>query len=109
MWLWFLFPRDRWSQEVLSTSFTTSLTCFINLFDSHNPDQVETPDTMQFSAVYLLCLTAAAVDAAAVTKRACVNYVGNSWGCDAPAGVAPNWNYCQAANPDYPVCGSPYI
>lgn len=42
MWLWFLLPRDRWSQEVLSTSFTTSLTCFINLFNSHNLDQLLT-------------------------------------------------------------------
>lgn len=60
-------------------------------------------DTMRFSAVSLLCLAAVAVDAAAVTKRDCVSYRGNSWGCSAPIGFASNWNYCQAVNPNYPV------
>lgn len=63
---------------------------------------------MRFSAFSILCLTAVAVDAAAVTKRDCVSYRGNSWGCSAPAGFASNWNYCQAVNPNYPVSGGPW-
>ena len=58
---------------------------------------------MRFPAISALFLAAAAVDAAAVEKRACVEYVGNSWGCQAPAGQPQDWNYCQVANPNYPV------
>lgn len=60
---------------------------------------------MQFTIVSLLGLVATAVHAAPATleERACIDYVGNSWGCSAPAGFASNWNYCQAVNPDYPV------
>ncbi|KAI7786807.1 hypothetical protein LA080_002277 [Diaporthe eres] len=57
---------------------------------------------MRFSVISILCLAAVTVDAAAVTKRDCVSYRGNSWGCSAPAGFASNWNYCQAVNPNYP-------
>lgn len=66
-------------------------------------------ETMRFSAISFLCLTAAAVDAAAVNKRDCVSYRGNSWGCSAPAGFASNLNYCQAVNPNYPVNESPCL
>lgn len=51
-----------------------------------------------------ISITAVHCAPATLVARDCVYYVGNSWGCDPPAGVAPNWNYCQAANPDYPVC-----
>lgn len=58
---------------------------------------------MRFTAISVLFLAAAAVDAAAVEKRACVEYIGNSWGCDAPVGQPQNWNYCQVRDPNYPV------
>ncbi|CAN8095574.1 unnamed protein product [Discula destructiva] len=57
---------------------------------------------MLFNTISLLCLAAASVHAAAV-KRDCVDHVGNSWGCDAPAGTGVA-NYCIAADASRPIC-----
>jgi hypothetical protein len=58
---------------------------------------------MRFTAISVIFLAAAAVDAAAVDKRDCIDIPGNSWGCGSVPSFPPNWNYCQVVNPDYPV------
>lgn len=103
---------DPMSQSILTTiEFHTTL-ANLNLFafpSSRTHDQNQkTLNTMRFTAISLLYLAAAAVDAAAVTKRDCIEFPGNSWGCDPPAGQPQNWNYCQVVNPNYPVHMSPY-
>ena len=50
-------------------------------------------------------LASAAVDAAAVQRRDCIEYRGNGYGCNVPpvASIPQNWNYCQYRDPNYPV------
>jgi hypothetical protein len=64
---------------------------------------------MRFTAISSLVLAAAAaVNGAAVEKRGCIEFIGNGYGCNVPPGVAPNWNYCQWQNPNYPVMGNTF-
>lgn len=87
------------------TDSTSSTAISIRPLSQYN-NSIFTPQAtnkMRFSAISFLFVAAAAVDAAAVEKRACVEYIGNSWGCGAPVGEPQNWNYCQVQDPNYPV------